>query len=38
MGGRKFRTTIIQDNGQWHVVELCEPLGALIDLRSEFHG
>ena len=24
MGDRKFRTTIIQDNGQWHVVELCE--------------
>ena len=38
MSGRKFRTTLIQDNNQWLVLELCEPLESLIDLSAEFHG
>jgi hypothetical protein len=38
MSGRKFRTTLIQDNNQWLVLELCEPLESLVDLSAEFHG
>ena len=38
MAGSKFRTTLIQDDGQWLVMELCEPLDTLIDLGAEFHG
>ena len=25
MSGRKFRTTLLRDHGQWYVLELCEP-------------
>ena len=38
MAGSKYRTTLVRDGGQWLVMELCERLGALIDLSSEFHG
>ena len=38
MAGSKFRTALIQDDGQWLVMELCEPLDTLIDLGAEFHG
>ena len=39
MSGRKFRTTLIQDNNQWLVLrKLCEPLESLVDLSAEFHG
>ena len=38
MSGRKYRTTLIQDQNQWLVLELCEPLDGVIDLSAEFHG
>ena len=38
MSGNKYRTTLIQDDGQWFVLELCEPIDALIDLSADFHG
>ena len=38
MTGRKFRTTLIRDAGEWYVLELCEPLETLIDPSAEFHG
>ena len=38
MSGRKFRTTLIQHEGQWLVMELCEPLDSIIDLSAEFYG
>ena len=38
MSGRKFRTTLIQHEEQWLVMELCEPLDSIIDLSAEFYG
>ena len=29
---------LLWDNNQWHVLELCEALEALVDLSVEFHG
>ena len=26
MTGRKFRTTLLRDAGEWYVLELCEPM------------
>ena len=38
MSGRKFRTTLLRDHGQWYVLELCEPLEGIIDPAAEFYG
>ena len=38
MSGRKFRTTLLRDAGEWYVLELCEPLETLIDPSAEIYG
>ena len=35
--GRRFRTTLLRDHGQWFVMELCEPLETLVDLSAPFY-
>ena len=38
MSGRKFRTTLLRDAGEWYVLELCEPMETLIDPSAEIYG
>ena len=38
MSGQKYRTTLVQKDNEWHVLELCEPLESLVDLSAEFYG
>ena len=35
--GPLYRTTLIEDNRKWYVVELCERVSELIQLDAEFH-
>eukprot|EP00435_Cladocopium_sp_Y103_P042490 s2990_g11.t1 len=32
------RTTLLRDQGEWHVLELCESFDSLIDLGAEFYN
>ena len=38
MSGKKYRTTLLKDSGEWYVLELCEPLDGIIDPTAEFYG
>eukprot|EP00435_Cladocopium_sp_Y103_P063886 s153_g25.t1 len=38
MAGSRYRTTLIEEDNQWFVLELCEPKDSLIDLSAEFYG
>ena len=38
MSGRKFRTALLRDLGEWCVLELCELLDGIIDPSAEFFG
>ena len=35
--GPLYRTTLVEDNRKWYVVELCERVSELIQLDAEFH-
>ena len=37
VSGAFYRTTLVQADGKWYVMELCERLYGLIQLDSEFH-
>lgn len=37
VSGAFYRTTLVQADGKWYVMELCEKLDGLIQLDSEFH-
>ena len=37
VSGAFYRTTLVQADGKWYVMELCERLDGLIQLDSEFH-
>ena len=38
MSGSLYRTTLLRDMGEWFVLELCEPMNALVDLGAEIYG
>ena len=41
MSGVKFRTTLVEDRGQWIALELCEDITGIVDLSAKFfepHG
>ena len=38
MSGNLARTTLLREHGEWHVLELCEPLEGLIGLGADVYG